>query len=76
MKKFSKKLTLNKKTVANLEAESMDAAKGGYPPSGIDGASCPTWCTVCASKYFYNCPSVAGVDPRCGGGDTDTTFLP
>jgi natural product precursor len=33
-KKFSKKLTLNKKTIANLENKKMNAIRGGaHPPT-------------------------------------------
>jgi hypothetical protein len=54
-KKAGKKMTLNKKTVANLETTNMNEVKGGFVWSvtrtsgGIPGC-------YCDSKYFCTCP--------------------
>jgi hypothetical protein len=61
-KKFSRKLFLNKKTVANLDEKAMGSAKGGasfYSDCTCDPEteSCQTWCfipvslCVCPTNY-------------------------
>ncbi len=41
-KKFSKKLTLNKKTIANLENKKMNAIRGGAIPKTDPNKGCHT----------------------------------
>ncbi len=63
MKKFSKKLVLNKKTVANLDPENMSSVKGGIYYTNLQ-RTCNTWCN-CATLYWFVCPTVWPVDPNC-----------
>ncbi len=57
MKKLNRKLTLNKKTVSNLD---MNSIKGGIPITRLDGGTCVTWAT-CPTRW-YNC----GTRDNCG----------
>ncbi len=65
-KKFSKRMTLNKTTVSNLENRTMNNVKGGAPSLGdwcdtwVEG-SCPTECysvnppAFCQDLSFCTC---------------------
>jgi hypothetical protein len=56
-KKFEKKFTLNKKTIANLSNEQMDHVKGGCA-SKPGETSCHTYhCTI--NTCFTRCCSIA-----------------
>jgi hypothetical protein len=66
-KNFSKKLTLNKKTISHLNGDQMKIfhAGGDVPLSPIHVESycvvCPTWGLTCVSGCVTNCNS----DPCC-----------
>ena len=60
-KKFSKKLSLNKATVADLNNSQMKAAHGGAPWTSLDILNkCYTRCDtgIC-------CPTIYRTDPGC-----------
>jgi hypothetical protein len=43
-KKFSKKISINKKTIAHLNDKHLDTIRGGAPTKGNTCASCFTYC--------------------------------
>jgi hypothetical protein len=53
-KKFQKKLTLNKKTVANLGIGELSDVKGGMQIGPIPNSN-PTLCPSCAWHIIYGC---------------------
>jgi natural product precursor len=56
-KKFHKKLTLNKKTVSNLDSSEMNKLNGGYLTNV--GDTCPiTVCEGCITLYATQCPNL------------------
>ena len=61
-KKFNKKLSLNKKTIASLGNGNMTDVKGGVPPSHQPGCTtfCPTMTNffgcLCETHEFETCP--------------------
>lgn len=52
-KNISKKMTLNKKTVANLETTNMNEIKGGISVTRTSGGIPGCYCD---SVYFCTCP--------------------
>lgn len=50
-KKFTKKLAINKNTVAHLDNSDMDNAKGGYVKTTIQWCISRRFC----SEYPFNC---------------------
>lgn len=63
IKKFSKRLTLNKKTVAHLGNNDMKVAHGGVQQDGIPTygkASCPTVCYTIDYTDHLSDPCCAG----------------
>lgn len=64
IKKFNKKLGLNKSTVVNLNNSEMGAVHGGLQPT-IDLSNCATNClcetVVCTTQIGGSCP----VTRRC-----------
>lgn len=65
-KKFSKRLMLNKKTVAHLDNNEMKVANGGQDPSAAGmcptygKASCPTVCYTIDYTDHLSDPCCAG----------------
>lgn len=58
IKHFSKKLSLNKQTVAHLGQDAMKDARGGtFPTTGKTTETEPTWCTICQPTEGNTCPS-------------------
>jgi natural product precursor len=56
------KLSLNKKTVANLDTGEMNHLKGGYLTEV--GLTCPvTVCPGCLSLNLTQCPEICFPDP-------------
>ncbi|MDQ1354004.1 MAG: hypothetical protein QG657_4313 [Acidobacteriota bacterium] len=65
-KNFNKKLMLNKKTVAHLGNNEMNAAHGGRPVS-LDG-ECPTYGKVSCPTVCYTLNYTDHLsDPCCAG---------
>ena len=65
-KKFSKKLMLNKKTVAHLDNNEMNAAHGGIHPSLI--GTCPTYGKASCPTICYTIDYTDHLsDPCCAG---------
>lgn len=64
-KKINKKLSLNKKTVANLDSGAMNAIYAGYhPPTYL--ITCPQGCNTEVSCLFTMCPTdVTGYQDTC-----------
>jgi hypothetical protein len=60
-KNFKKKLTLNKKTVADLSSGSMKNARGGIHKPSV--SACDPGCTMFVSACEGTCTC-------CGGGDS------
>ncbi len=54
-KPLTKKLSINKETVANLGNLAMKTVKAGQSPTG----TCPAYCTTTAWQFCtYGCPTV------------------
>jgi len=53
MKKLSKKLTLAKETLRNLEAESLENVLGAATARTVCATRCATNCVTCET---YTCP--------------------
>ena len=78
-KNFSKKLMLNKKTIAHLDNNEMKAAHGGTGDTGDPGCvvqvtltECPIPNTLpaCQTYYIYSCPTVCytvAIGQACNG---------
>ncbi len=60
-KKFSKKLTLNKKTVAHLNGNEMTKVKGGIPTFPYPGCPYPVPMGTTRLPWAYCCQS----EPEC-----------
>lgn len=54
-KKVNKKLSLNKTTIAALDNQEQQGAKGGYLPTVLWGG-CYTWHPICPTRYESVCP--------------------
>jgi hypothetical protein len=58
IKKFSKKLNINKSTIANLSQDNQDEVRGGVKPTGFTICTCPyTQCpyTDCGDSIHSPC---------------------
>lgn len=62
-KKLTKKLTLNKSTVARLDHAQQGAVKGGYLATEFYGG-CNTWHPVCYSVP-RDCPTIVEFTEYC-----------
>jgi hypothetical protein len=60
-KKFAKKLTLNKKTIANLGNEQLNQVKGGCA-SKPGETSCQTFTRIITCTCLLNCPDIPDPD--------------
>lgn len=51
--KFDRKLSLNKKTISNLNNQEMEKVNGGWPPSYPDTCNtiCPSVVGCCGKTY-------------------------
>lgn len=63
-KKFEKKLSLNKKTIADLEAGEQNAVKGGFGGTGRSFCWCYPSLPTCTCPY-----TGVPVCLLCGGGE-------
>lgn len=66
-KKFQKKLSLNKGTVAHLGSDEEKRVKGGCRPTDPSACTydCPTTSAVlCCDTNMFHCPTFSG-DPCC-----------
>ncbi len=61
-KKFNKKLTLNKKTVVNLDSSNMNGVQGGIVETYY---TCPTNLTHCRTRCATYCPLCPSLDTAC-----------
>lgn len=61
-KKITKKLTLNKKTVVNLDGTNMSGVKGGLVETYY---TCPTGFTYCRTKCVTECPLCPSMNTAC-----------
>lgn len=59
-KKIIKKLTLNKKTVVNLDGSNMSGVKGG-----ATWFNCPTGRTYCRTECVTACPLCPSMNTGC-----------
>jgi hypothetical protein len=59
-RKFEKKLSLNKKTVSNLNGKAMGEVQGG-----ATFINCPTGLTYCRTDCVTNCPLCPSMDTKC-----------
>lgn len=53
-KKLSKKLKLNKKTIAHLNDKQLDVIRGGAPTKG-NGKTCNSCLTYCGDSIIEPC---------------------
>jgi hypothetical protein len=53
IKKITKKLVINKKTVANLSIDAMDSLNGGGVPLAVTATACPP--NPCMTAGVYVC---------------------
>ena len=57
-KSFSKKLTLNKKTIANLRNDEMNGVHGGLRPCTRIDPTCERACLTDETCWPYSCSCV------------------
>jgi hypothetical protein len=57
-KQFSKKLMLNKQTVAHLGNKEMSAAHGGTGDTAVAGCVRPPTFDPCITFGLYSCPTI------------------
>ena len=84
-KRFQKRLTLNKKTVVNLNSNEKQGVKGGAPYTligtcscvggcGTLGNTCETYCGTCGDTCDTCSPSCGGTCHTCQPCTTDLTI--
>ena len=61
-KRFDRKLVLNKKTVAHLNKDDMNAVEGGGPPTCVS-ITVPSCASLLGWTCYTNDPSIVG--PCC-----------
>lgn len=66
VKKLDRKLSLNKKTIVNLNSSEMNVVKGG---DTLD-AECPSYTCISCPPNTYKCPTVVIFSCQCVPGYT------
>lgn len=64
-KKMSKRLTLSKTTIINLDQKEQNAVKGGIPETEIRGG-CTSWHPICVTQPAIICQTQLSVC-KCEG---------